>query len=57
MYGQGMTTGCLEAVALGLSVDREGLDSPGLAPRYSQATAKVLATPGRWALVATSPTR
>ena len=48
VYGQGMTTACLEAVALGRSVDREGLTSPDLMSRYYKGTAKILATP--WAM-------
>jgi flavin-dependent dehydrogenase len=45
IYGQGMTTACLEAVALGGCVDREGLASSALISHYYKATAKILTTP------------
>ena len=48
VYGQGMTTACLEAVALGRSVDQEGLGTPALTSQFYKATAKILATP--WSL-------
>jgi 2-polyprenyl-6-methoxyphenol hydroxylase-like FAD-dependent oxidoreductase len=45
VYGQGMTAACQEALALGRSIDREGLASPALMSQYYKATAKILAIP------------
>jgi 2-polyprenyl-6-methoxyphenol hydroxylase-like FAD-dependent oxidoreductase len=45
VYGQGMSTAALEAVALGDCVDRVGIKSDRLAPSFYKEAAKILATP------------
>ena len=45
VYGQGMSTAALEAVALGDCVDRVGIVSDRLAATLYKAAAKILATP------------
>jgi 2-polyprenyl-6-methoxyphenol hydroxylase-like FAD-dependent oxidoreductase len=48
IYGQGMSSAALQAVALGSSIDAVGIDSPALAARFYKAAAKVIANP--WAI-------
>ena len=50
IYGQGMSSAALQAVALGSSIDAVGVDSPALAGRFYKAAAKVIANP--WAIAA-----
>lgn len=50
IYGQGMSSAALQAVALGSSIDAAGIDSPSLAARFYKAAAKVIANP--WAIAA-----
>jgi 2-polyprenyl-6-methoxyphenol hydroxylase-like FAD-dependent oxidoreductase len=49
LYGQGMTTATLEAVALGLALDRTGTVSERTARAYYRAAAKVISTPWQMA--------
>ncbi|MBO0728097.1 MAG: FAD-dependent monooxygenase [Acidimicrobiaceae bacterium] len=48
IYGQGMSSAALQALALGSSIDAVGIDSPSLAARFYRAAAKVIANP--WAI-------
>jgi 2-polyprenyl-6-methoxyphenol hydroxylase-like FAD-dependent oxidoreductase len=48
IYGQGMSSAALQAVALGSSIDAVGIDSPALAARFYKAASKVIANP--WAI-------
>ncbi|HUE60698.1 MAG TPA: hypothetical protein VMO88_14050 [Acidimicrobiales bacterium] len=50
IYGQGMSSAALQAVALGSSIDADGIDSPSLGNRFYKAAAKVIANP--WAIAA-----
>ena len=50
IYGQGMSSAALQAVALGSSIDSLGIDSPSLASRFYKAAAKIIANP--WAIAA-----
>ena len=50
IYGQGMSSAALQAVALGTCLDRYGPASDGLPRRFYHATAKIIANP--WAIAA-----
>jgi 2-polyprenyl-6-methoxyphenol hydroxylase-like FAD-dependent oxidoreductase len=50
IYGQGMSSAALQAVALGESLDSVGIGSPALSARFYKAAAKVIANP--WAIAA-----
>ena len=50
IYGQGMSTAALQAVALGTCMDRYGPASEGLPRRFYHAAAKIIANP--WAIAA-----
>jgi 2-polyprenyl-6-methoxyphenol hydroxylase-like FAD-dependent oxidoreductase len=50
VYGQGMTAAAMEAVVLGRLLDRYGAASGALAREFYRETARVLATPWRFAV-------
>lgn len=50
IYGQGMSSAALQAVALGTCLDRHGPASDSLPRRFYRATAKIIANP--WAIAA-----
>jgi 2-polyprenyl-6-methoxyphenol hydroxylase-like FAD-dependent oxidoreductase len=50
IYGQGMSSAALQAVALGSSIDAVGIDSPSLPDRFYKQAAKAITTP--WAIAA-----
>lgn len=50
IYGQGMSTAALQAVALGTCLDRYGPAAEGLPRRFYHAAAKIIANP--WAVAA-----
>ena len=50
IYGQGMSSAALQAVALGTCLDRHGAASQGLPHRFYHAAAKIIASP--WAIAA-----
>jgi 2-polyprenyl-6-methoxyphenol hydroxylase-like FAD-dependent oxidoreductase len=50
IYGQGMSSAALQAVALGTCLDRYGAAAAGLPRRFYHAAAKVIANP--WAIAA-----
>jgi 2-polyprenyl-6-methoxyphenol hydroxylase-like FAD-dependent oxidoreductase len=50
VYGQGMSSAALQAVALGTCLDQHGAASDGLPRRFYRAAAKIIANP--WAIAA-----
>ena len=50
IYGQGMSSAALQAMALGTCLDRYGYASDGLPRRFYHAAAKIIANP--WAIAA-----
>ncbi|GAA0446365.1 FAD-dependent oxidoreductase [Streptomyces stramineus] len=50
LYGQGMTVGALEAVALGRALDTAGGTGPAMARAYYSAAAKVIDAPWQMAI-------
>jgi flavin-dependent dehydrogenase len=52
IYGQGMSSAALQARALGRTVERHGIGSPGLAPAFYRQASKVVDVPWRIAAAA-----